>query len=322
MPIDFPCFPVLVQEKILDLLELYDLYNFSETSKWSRSLSQRSAKLHEGKIELTNRGECLELTYESWSHPHEDFIINLELKDSKFENVEKYLNVRHSSLFADVTLSYYYSTPFGSAFLTLVPLLQLRYPIKECSMHGFNNNEEIVRTMMTIKKAQSLWLSCGSTEGLEDNFDFKTPFTESLEYETLTIQFAEWLLAWHVINVFKNCHTIMLLDALSEEAEVIEILKGWKKESTIRSMAFYFVPTGSIEAFGAKMVEINAPPVKEDREGSYSRSMRSDCSFWLLQQDNTNAQVLISIEPLDNGEEMSFRMNKYFKLVPEENVPV
>ncbi|CAO4383581.1 unnamed protein product [Caenorhabditis nigoni] len=320
MSIDFPRFPELVQEKILDLLELYDLYNFSESSKWSRSLSQRSAKLHEGNITLYRTEQCLELTYESWSHPHEPLKISLERKDSKFENVEKYLSVRHSSLFADVTISYYHSTPFDLAFLTLLPLLQLGYPIKECSMHRFNNNEAIVRATITLKKAKSLCLTCEPTEGFEDNFDFKTPFTESLENETLIIQSAEWVSAWHVINVFKNCQNIILLGSSFEESDVIEILKSWKKESTIRLMGFVFVPTGSIEDFGAKMIEINAKPVREDIQRFYTEPIRSVSPSWLLQQDNTDAQVLISIKPLDNDEKMSFSMNKDFELLPEENV--
>ncbi|PIC16272.1 hypothetical protein B9Z55_022933 [Caenorhabditis nigoni] len=319
MPIDFPRFPKLVQEKILDHLECYDLYNFSETSKWSRSLSQRSAKLHEGQIGLYRTGKCLKLKYESWSHPHEDLKISLELEDSKFENVEKYLSVRHSSLFINVTISYCHSTTFDSAFLTLLPLLQLGYPIKECNMHGINNNEAIVKTLMTLKKAKSVFLRCVPTEGFKENFDFKTPFTESLENEYLLIHSAEWVSAWHVINVFNRCHEISLFHSSFEESDVIEILKGWKKESTIRSMGFSFVPTGSIEDFGAKMIEINAPPVKEDLERFDTRPTRPS---WLLQQDNTDAQVLISIEPSDNEEEMLLSMKEHFKLVPEANVPV
>ncbi|UMM39770.1 hypothetical protein L5515_016676 [Caenorhabditis briggsae] len=295
MPIDFIRFPELVQKKILDLLECYDLYNFSETSKWSRSLSIRPAKRHKGQMEVKfSKKKYLELTYSSSSHPHEDLKISLELKDSKFEDLEKYLSVRHSTLFANVTISLFYScsAPFDSAFLTLNPLLklaQLGYSMEKCSMCGVKNNEAIVRTLTAFRKEKDVQMSFRPTKDFK-NFDFVTPFSGSLENEQLQIDYTKWVSVWHIFNVFNKCRFVYL-GGHFPLSDVFEILKNWKAESSIRSLELKF-QAWSNEEFAAKMVEMNAAPVQEAPE----RRKGYTSSSWMLNY----LRVVQLPFPLDN----------------------
>ncbi|CAP23153.1 Protein CBG01963 [Caenorhabditis briggsae] len=335
MPVAFTRFPDLVKKEILDLMNCYDLFSFSETSKRSRSLSQRSAKLHKGNMEMmfgvlteaSLRFPYLKLTYSSTSHSTHELPTSLYLKfkDSKFEHLEKYLSVCHSSLFVNMTISmvFYCAPPFETAFLTLEHLAQLGYAMEECDIQSAPDNEAIVRTLMILKKAKNLYLNCEPTEDFKDSFDFKTPFTGSLENEKLLILSSKWVSAWHVINVFNMCCEITLFDSYFEESEVIKILKSWRIGSSIKYLRLAFVPAGSNEDFGAKMLEINAKPVPEAVNEDPNIPIPPVRSSWLLQQENTNVQVLISIEqPQHNREKMFFTMKKETKLLLEDNIPV
>ncbi|CAO4383587.1 unnamed protein product [Caenorhabditis nigoni] len=156
MPVAFTRFPYWIKEEILDLMECYDLFNFSETSKRSRSLARRPAKQHEGnmKMEFPKRRRKsdsykLKLIYSSTSHHVPETPISLEYKDSEFEHLEKYLSVRHSSLFSNITISmdFFCAAPFETAFLTLEHFAELGYPIEECDIHCDRDNEAIIRAL-------------------------------------------------------------------------------------------------------------------------------------------------------------------------------
>ncbi|PIC16274.1 hypothetical protein B9Z55_022935 [Caenorhabditis nigoni] len=144
MPVAFTRFPDLVQKEILDLME---------TSKRSRSLSQRSAKLHKGNMkiqffweQLTSSSSYFLLTYYITNEPvPESPIVYLELKESNFEHLEKYLNVRHSSLFVNMTISMDFScwTRFESSFLTLAHRTQLYSSKTWHVMNVFNRCHDI-----------------------------------------------------------------------------------------------------------------------------------------------------------------------------------
>ncbi|PIC16269.1 hypothetical protein B9Z55_022930 [Caenorhabditis nigoni] len=336
MPIAFTRFHDLVQNEILDLMECYALFNFSETSKRSRSLSQRPAKLHKGNMEImfgvlretSSSFPSLKLAYSSTSHSAHEFPTSLflEFKDSKFEHLEEYLSVRHSSLFVNMTISmvFYCDPPFETAFVTLEHLAELGYPIEECDIRCDPDNEAIVRTLMILNKAKILYLNCKPTEDFKNNFDFKTPFTGSLENEKLVLfPYSEWVSAWHVINVFNRCREITLFDSYFKESEVIEILRSWKIGSSIRHLKLSFVRAGSNEDFGAKMIEINAEPVPEAVNEDPNIPVPPVSPSWLLRQENTNVEVLISIvQPGHNGRKWFFTMKEESKLASEENVPV
>ncbi|CAO4383552.1 unnamed protein product [Caenorhabditis nigoni] len=326
MPIPFTRFPILVKENILDLLDCYDLYNFSEASKQSRSDSQRSAKRHEGNmsVALNPKYQCLELVYKSSTHPQSDREVILELKNSKFENLEKYLSVGHSSLFINVTisLSYWYSEPFNSTFMTIDDLAKLGYPLKKCYMTGTGNNEAIVQALMTCRRAECVDMSMEPTGDFK-NFDFVTPFPESLENKLLEIHYSRWVSAWHINNVFNKCREVRLFDRMCPfaESDVIEILKSWRTKSSIRTLILTVDLDGSIEDFGAKMVEMKAKPVQEAASSmSMKRQRRRGyvSSAWLLKQFNTGAEVLVTLGGYPhNGTRKDFHMKGEFELVPE-----
>ncbi|CAO4383577.1 unnamed protein product [Caenorhabditis nigoni] len=324
MTIDFPSFPELVQEKILDRLDCYDLYNFSESSKWSRSLSIRPAKRHEGTIwvSLVHNEKRLKLSYESSSHPQSDVEVILEFKDSKFENLEKYLSVRHSTLFANVTiyLSYWCSAPFESTFITFDRMTQLGYPIVGCGVNGVMSNEAIVRVLMTFRKAERVNMGFRPT-GDFTNFDFVTPVTESLENELLEIRYSKWVSPWLINNAFNKCREVKLFDHYFVESDVIEILKSWRTGSSIRKLLLFFDLDGSIEDFGAKMIEINAAPVQEAFLSISQKRARLRgyvSSAWLLKQNNTGAEVLVTVGSFShNGTHKQFHMKDEFELLPE-----
>ncbi|CAO4383553.1 unnamed protein product [Caenorhabditis nigoni] len=256
MSIPLTRFPVLVQEKILDLMDFYDLYSFSETSKRSRSLSKRSAKRHEGnmKVALNYKGQ--------------------------------------------------------------------RYPLKKCYMTGIGTNEAIVRALMTFRKAEHVDMSMEPTADFK-NFDFVTPFPESLDNELLEIHHSRWVSAWHIINVFNKCRDVRLIDRMFPfaESDVIEILKSWTTESSIRTLILTVDLDGSIEDFGAKMAEMKAKPVQEAASSmSMKNQRRRDyvSSAWLLKQNNTGVEVLVTLGSYPyNGTHKDFLMKDEFELVPE-----
>ncbi|CAP23154.1 Protein CBG01964 [Caenorhabditis briggsae] len=69
------------------------------------------------------------------------------------------------------------------------------------------------------------------------------------------------------------------------------------------------------------MLEIHAEPVPEAVNGDVNIPFA--LFSWLLRQENTDAEVLISIEQTQhNSGEMFFTMKEEFKLASEENVPV
>ncbi|UMM39771.1 hypothetical protein L5515_016677 [Caenorhabditis briggsae] len=328
MPVAFTRFPDLVQKEILDLMNCYDLFSFSETSKRSRSMSQQSAKLHEGNMKIlyaTGRetspdSPYLDLTYLSTSHSVPELPIRLEFKDSKFEHLEKYLNVRHCSLFVNMSISmdFYCHAPLESAFLALEQLTQLDYLMEECVINSVsdNDNELIVRTLLSLKKAKNLRLRVHPTNDFKESFDFKTPFTESLENEKLEIYSSKWVSAWHVINVFNSCRDVNLSDSYFEESEVIEILKSWKIGSSIQYLRLEFVRAGSNEDFKAKMLEINAEPVPEAGNEDPNIQNFFASSSWSLHQDNSDVEVWITISSYpQNRDHVGFVMIN--KLQPE-----
>ncbi|PIC12112.1 hypothetical protein B9Z55_028593 [Caenorhabditis nigoni] len=324
MSIPLTRFPVLVQEKILDFMDFYDLYSFSETSKRSRSLSKRSAKRHEGHMKVSLH-RCLKLKYKSSSHPNCNLKINLEDKGSTFENLEKYLSIRHSSLFVNVTISLkicHWLFDFDFTLITFDHLAQLGYPLKKCYVEGFKNNEAIVRALITFRKAERVDMSIEPTTDFE-KFDFVTPFTESLENESLQILYPDWVSPWHVNNVFNKCREVTLSDRMFSfaESDVIEILKSWRTESSIRTLILTFDLAGSIEDFGAKMVEMKAKPVQEAASSMEMKRQRRwgyVSSAWLLKQINTGAEVLVTVGNYPHeGTRKDLHMKEEFELEPE-----
>ncbi|PIC16312.1 hypothetical protein B9Z55_022960 [Caenorhabditis nigoni] len=103
------------------------------------------------------------------------------------------------------------------------------------------------------------------------------------------------------------------------ESDVIKILKSWTTESSIRTLSLTFDLAGSIEDFGAKMVEINARPVQEAAFlMKLHRRRRYVRSAWLLVQNNTGVEVLVTVGSYThNGTHKDFLMRDEFELAPE-----
>ncbi|CAR98476.1 Protein CBG27481 [Caenorhabditis briggsae] len=77
----------------------------------------------------------------------------------------------------------------------------------------------------------------------------------------------------------------------------------------------------SIEDFGAKMIEIKAKPVQEAASSMSNKCARRwgyVSSAWLLKQNNTGAEVLITLGscPLTRKRK-DFHMKEKFEIVPE-----
>ncbi|PIC16270.1 hypothetical protein B9Z55_022931 [Caenorhabditis nigoni] len=261
----------------------------------------------------------LKLAYSSTIHSVPESPIILEFEDAKFEHLERHLNVRHSPLFVKMSISMEIHCNFASesAFLVLEHLAQLGHPMEECGISCTPDNEAIVRSLLSLKKAKNVRLMCPPTHDFKESFDFKTPFTESLENEKLNIFTARWVSAWHVINIFNGCRDVSLTDSYFEESEVIEILKNWKNGSSIRNLSLSFVRAGSNEDFGAKMIEMNAEPVPEAADVDPQIRNFFASSSWSLHQENSDVEVWITISSYpQNRDHLQFTLRD--ELAPED----
>ncbi|CAO4383576.1 unnamed protein product [Caenorhabditis nigoni] len=168
-------------------------------------------------------------------------------------------------------------------------MAKIGYPIRGCGVEGVMYNEAIVRALMTFRKAERVSMSIEPTTDFK-TFDFVTPFTESLENESLQILYPEWVSPWHVNNAFNKCREVRLIDRMFPfaESDVIEILKKWTTESSIRTLTLTF----------------------ERRR--YVRSA------WLLVQNNTGVEVLVTVGSYAHyGTHKDFLMRDEFELAPE-----